>query len=174
MHDLKNNLKVPSHQIRLGLKYYGWIGLSEYKDCKWKKDFLMLPSFFYFNLSSLSGIATCTALHAIRRFRRQYCSRSNSDKYTLLWYFLNFSSVFREILSGRGLFHVTATCKHLCYIVWKGYLPPFDSALKGIKFPFAACKKGLDTACKFQKIRENTRLIACGSRIPSCSLQKGS
>jgi hypothetical protein len=78
----------------------------------------MLPPFFYFNLSSLSSIATCTALRAIRRFRRQHCSRcSNSDKYTLLLYFLNFSSVFREILSGRGLFHVTATCKHLCYIV---------------------------------------------------------
>ncbi len=135
----------------------------------------MLPPFFYFNLSSLSSIETCTALRAIRRFRRQYCSRcSNSDKYTLLWYFLNFSSVFREILRGRGLFHVTATCKHLCYIVWKGYLPPFDPALKGIKFPFAACKKGLDTACKIQKIRKNTRVIACGCRIPSCSLQKGS
>ena len=137
----------------------------------------MLPPFFNFNFSSLSGIATCTALRAIRRFRRQYCSRcSNSDKYTLLWYFLNFSSVFREILRGWGLFHVTPTCKHLCYIVWKGYLPPFDPALKGIKFPFAACKKELDTACKIQKIRENTRVLhaVVGSRIPSCSLQKGS
>ncbi len=120
----------------------------------------MLPPFFYFNLSSLSGIATCTALRAIRRFRRQYCSRcSNSDKYTLLLYFMNFSSVFREILRGRGLFHVTATCKHLCYIVRKGYLPPFDPAIKGIKFPFAACKQGLDTACKIQKIRENRRVL---------------
>jgi hypothetical protein len=74
----------------------------------------MLPPFFYFNLSSLSGIATCIALRAICRFHRQYCSRrSNSEKYTLLWYFLNFSSVFREILRGRGLFHVTATFKHL-------------------------------------------------------------
>jgi hypothetical protein len=38
-------------------------------------------------------------------------------------------------------------------------LPPFDPARKGIKFPFAACKKGLDTACKIQKIRENTRVL---------------
>ncbi len=120
----------------------------------------MLPPFFNFNLSSLRGIATCTVLRAIRRFRRQYCSRwSNSDKYTLLLYFLNFSSVFKEIHRGRGLFHVTATCKHLCYIVWKGYLHPFHPALKGIKFPFAACKKGLDTACKIQKIHENTRML---------------
>jgi hypothetical protein len=141
----------------------------------------MLPPFFYFNLSSLSGIATCTALRAIRRFRRQYCSRcSMSDKYTLLWYFLNFSSVFREILRGRGLFHVTATFKHLYYIVLKGYLPPFDPALKGIKFPFAACKKGLyiDTACKIQKICENTRVLhavveylpAACKRIADCLL----
>jgi hypothetical protein len=46
-----------------------------------------MPPFFKFNLRSPSGIATCTAVHAIRRFRRQYCSRgSNSDKYTLLLY----------------------------------------------------------------------------------------
>ncbi len=32
-------LKVPSHQIRLGLKWYGWIALGEYKDCRWLKDF---------------------------------------------------------------------------------------------------------------------------------------
>ncbi len=83
------------------------------------KKFLMLPLFFiYFNLSSPSGIATCTSLHAIRRFRGQYCSRgSNSDKYTLLLYFLNVSSVFREIIKGKGLFHVTGTCNHLCYII---------------------------------------------------------
>ena len=134
----------------------------------------MLPPFFYFKLSSLSGIATCTALNAIRRFRRQYCSRcSNSDKYTLLWYFLNFSSVFREILRGTGLFHVTATCKHLCYIVWKGYLPPFNPALKGIKFPFfCSLQKGIRYRMQNPKIREN-QSIACGSRIPSWSLQKG-
>jgi hypothetical protein len=41
---------------------------------------------------------------------------SNSDKYTLLLNFLNIASVFRETLRGRGLFHVTGTCKHLCYI----------------------------------------------------------
>ena len=38
-------------------------------------------------------------------------------------------------------------------------MPPLNPALKGIKFPFAACKKGLDTACKIQKIRENTRVL---------------
>ncbi len=29
------HLKVPSHQIRLCLKCYGWIGLDEYKDRGW-------------------------------------------------------------------------------------------------------------------------------------------
>jgi hypothetical protein len=48
------------------------------------KRILNVASIFYFNLSSLSGIATCTVLHAIRRIRRQYCSRrSNSDKSVL-------------------------------------------------------------------------------------------
>ncbi len=80
-----NSLKVPSHFIRLGLKCNGWIDLVEYKDCSWQNISEMLPPSFYFNLSSPSGIATCTALHAIRRFRRQYCSRcSNLDNYTLL------------------------------------------------------------------------------------------
>jgi hypothetical protein len=30
-----DSLKVPSHQIRLGLKCNGWIGLGEYKDRRW-------------------------------------------------------------------------------------------------------------------------------------------
>jgi hypothetical protein len=66
----------------------------------------MLPPFLNFNLSSPSGIATCTALSAIRRFRRQHCSRSSDpDKFTFLLHFLNFSSVFVEILKGiKGCF----------------------------------------------------------------------
>jgi hypothetical protein len=73
----------------------------------------MLPPFFSFNLSSPSGIANCTALRAIRRFRRQHCSRSSdSDKFTFLLHFQNFSSVFREILKGNELFHVTCKFKN--------------------------------------------------------------
>jgi hypothetical protein len=41
----------------------------------------------------------------------------------------------------------------------KGLLAPFVLAPKGIKFLFAACRKGLDTACKIQKIRENHRVL---------------
>jgi hypothetical protein len=79
------------------------------------KNFLHAASIFlFFNLSSASGIATCTALRAIRRFRRQHCSRSSdSDKFTFLLHFQNFSSVFREILKGKGLFHVTGKYKNL-------------------------------------------------------------
>jgi hypothetical protein len=74
-----------------------------------------MPSpFFSFNLSSPSGIATCTALRAIRRFRRQNCNRSSdSDKFTFLLHFQNFSPAFREILKGKGLFHVKGKYKNL-------------------------------------------------------------
>ena len=74
----------------------------------------MLLPFFSFYLSSPSGTATCTALRAIRRFRRQHCSRSSDpDKFTFLLHFLNFSSVFREIPKGKGFFHVAGKNKHL-------------------------------------------------------------
>jgi hypothetical protein len=63
----------------------------------------MLPTFFSFNLSSPSGIATCTVLRAIRRFCRQHCSLSfDPDKFTFFLHFQIFSSVFREILKGKG------------------------------------------------------------------------
>jgi hypothetical protein len=69
----------------------------------------MLPPFFSFNLSSPSGIAFCTALCAIRRFRVQHCSRSSDpDKFTFLLHCQNFSSFFKESLKGKGLFHVTS------------------------------------------------------------------
>jgi hypothetical protein len=66
------------------------------------KNFLNVGSIFSFYLSSPSGIATCAALHAIRRFRRQHCSRSSDpDNFTFLLHFQNFSSVFRKILKGK-------------------------------------------------------------------------
>jgi hypothetical protein len=68
----------------------------------------MLPPLFSFNLRSPRGIATCTVLRAIRRFRWKHCSRSSDpDEFTFLLHFQNFSSVFREVLKGKGLFHVT-------------------------------------------------------------------
>jgi hypothetical protein len=69
----------------------------------------------FLNVASIfGGISTRTALHAIRRFNRQYCSQCfNSDKYTLLLYFMNFSYVLRDILRGKGQFHVTGLCKNL-------------------------------------------------------------
>ena len=86
----------------------------------------MLSPFFSFNFSSSSGIATSTALHAIRRFHRQYCSRrSDPDQFTFFLHFQNFSSAFREILKGKGLFHVKARhmqTRMLHYL--KGLLSP--------------------------------------------------
>jgi hypothetical protein len=73
----------------------------------------MLPPILSFKFRYPSGMTACTALHAIRIFHRQYCSRSSDiDKFTFFLHFLNFSSVFRESLKSKGLFHVTGKCKH--------------------------------------------------------------
>ncbi len=46
-------LKVLSHQIRLAWRWYGWIGLDEYKNRGWVKWILNVVSIskFWFNLS---------------------------------------------------------------------------------------------------------------------------
>ncbi len=51
------HLKVLSHQIRSAWKWFGWIGLDQYKDRGWLKDFLILLPFANLNFSSHSGIA---------------------------------------------------------------------------------------------------------------------
>ncbi len=59
-------------------------------------------------------------------------------------------------------------------VIWKGFLPPFVPALKGIKFLFATClQKGIRYRMQNPKNPRKSKSIACGSRIPSCSLQKG-
>ncbi len=50
-------LKVLSHQIRSAWKWFGWIGLVEYKDRGCLKDVLILPPFANLNFNSSSGIA---------------------------------------------------------------------------------------------------------------------
>ncbi len=137
--------------------------------------FLNIASIFYFNLSSPSGIATCTALHANRRFHRLYCSRcSNSDKYTLLLYFLDFSSVLTDILRGRELI---ISCNRLMQKLMlhylKGLLAPFCSSSKRYQIPFCSLQKGIRYRMQNPKNPRKSKGIACGSRIPSCSLQKG-
>ncbi len=74
---------------------------------------------------------------------------SDPDKFTLLLYFQNFSSVFWEILKGKGLFHVRGKHKHFFERVT---FPLFVSALKGIKFLFAICNRAPCT--KLGKIRK--------------------
>jgi hypothetical protein len=73
----------------------------------------MLPPFFSFNLSPPSGIATFTALRAIRRFRRQHCSRSSDpDKFTFLLHFQNFSIIelpLDHMACGIRELHATPT-----------------------------------------------------------------
>ncbi len=50
-------LKVLSHQIRSAWRWFGWIGLDQYKDRGWLKYFLILLPFANLNFSSPSGIA---------------------------------------------------------------------------------------------------------------------
>ncbi len=84
-------------------------------------------------------------MHAVHRFSRQYCSRgSNPEKYFLFIYaeiFLLFSERYRILSCNRHM-------KHLYYIIWKGYLPPFVSALKCIKYLLAGCKRIADCLWK--------------------------
>ncbi len=88
------NLKVPSLQIILNRPRFA-DGKTICKCCF--KRFVNVASIFNLNLTSPNGIATCTALHAICRFRRQYCSRnSNRDKITFFLKFQNFSKVFKH------------------------------------------------------------------------------
>jgi hypothetical protein len=118
--------------------------------------FFNVACIFYSDLNSPSGIATCTALHAIRRFCRQYCSRtSNPDKYISFCIFRIFL-IFSE--RGKELLHVTHMQSLMLHYL-KGFLPPFVSGLQGIGFLFAVFKRGLDTAWKIEKIRENKNVL---------------
>jgi hypothetical protein len=112
------------------------------------------------NLSSPSGITTCTALHAIGGFRRQYCSRcTNSDNYTFFLYFQIFTSVFREILKGRGLYCVNRHMQPLLQHYLKGLLDPFVSALISIQIPFCSLQKEISYRKQSQKNPRNKRVL---------------
>jgi hypothetical protein len=74
-----------SHQILLGCKWYGWTGVGELEGSLIVKRFL--------NADSAGNIA----------------ARAVTRKIHFLLYFQNLFSVFRKILKGQGLFHVTGT-----------------------------------------------------------------
>jgi hypothetical protein len=67
----------------------------------------MLPAFFYSNLCCPSGIATCTALHAVRRFRRQIAAGALNQTNTFSFCIFRIFLLFSE--RGKELFHVTHT-----------------------------------------------------------------
>ncbi len=135
----------------------------------------MFPPFFNFNLSSPSGNATCSALHAIRRFCRQHCSRSSDpDKFTFSLHFHNFSSVFREILivSGNRQMHLLLILYYL-----KGLLSHFCFSSKRYQIPFCSLQKGKQsTAYKIGKNLQYERildvvikyLLAACKRVSDC------
>ena len=142
--------------------------------------FLNAASIFQFFLSSPSGIATCAALHAIRRFRRQYCSRcSNSDKYTLLLYFLDFSSVLIDILRGREQTHaktyVTLFERVTCPLLFQlqKVSNSFLQLAERDQIPHAKSKKSAKIK-EYCMRQSNTFLqLAKGSLIPSRAVAKG-
>jgi len=75
-------------------------------------------------------------------------NQTNTFSFCIFRIFLLFSE------RGKELFHVTHMQILMLHYL-KGLLAPFVSGLKCIGFLFAVCKRGLDTACKIEKIREN-------------------
>ncbi len=91
--------------------------------------------------------------------------QKNTLPFCIFWIFPLFSERSWKV-KDWFMIHVTGTWKHFSYIIWKGYFHPFVSALKCIKFLLAVCKRGLDIACKIEKIAENKTglyCIACGN-----------
>ncbi len=70
--------------------------------------------------------------------------------------FKNFLLFFREILKGKGLFHVTSTCKRLCYII-RRFLCPLLFSSNRYQIPF--CR--LATAYKIEKSTKIKRVPYC-------------
>ncbi len=129
----------------------------------------MLPAFFYSNLSCPSGIAT--ALHAILRFRMQYCSRSSDpDKYIFFLYFRNFSYIFSE--KEKELFHATHMQTLMLHYL-KGLLAPFCFRSKMYWIPFCSLQKGIRYRMQNQKNSRKYKSIACGNQKSYYTLQKG-
>jgi hypothetical protein len=55
----------------------------------------------------------------------------------------------------------------------KGFLAPFCFSSKRYQIPFWNLQKGIRYRMQNPKNPRKSKSIACGSRIPSCSLQKG-
>jgi hypothetical protein len=55
----------------------------------------------------------------------------------------------------------------------KGLLAPFCSSFKRYQIPFGSLQKGIRYRMQNSKNPQKSNSIACGSQIPSCSLQKG-
>jgi hypothetical protein len=97
----------------------------------------MVERFFY--TLGMSSIFPVELQHALLCMQFSYYAGNIADGALIQKNTVHFhSSVLREILEGKGLFHVTGICKHLCYdtlFILKGYRTcPLFSALKGIEF----------------------------------------
>ncbi len=82
---------------------------------------------------------------------------------------MNFLSVFREILKGKGLIHDSCNrymqTLQLHYL--NGLLSPFCFSSKRYQIPFSSMQKGIRYRMQNQKIAENKTglyCIACGNK----------
>ncbi len=92
-----------------------------------RKIFKCCLHFFNFNLSSPTVIATGTALHAIRRFRRQHCRRRGALIHINTVHFIDvFSEFFFCVQRGRGLFH---------HLLWQAHAKTYVTLFKRITCP---------------------------------------
>jgi hypothetical protein len=132
--------------------------------------------FLNFNLSSPSGIATCTALHAICRFLRQYCSlRSNSDKYT-------FVCIFRTYLLFSERFLIKVKDCVMSQAHANIYVTFFESVTCSLLFQLFKVSSSFLHYAKADKLPhvkpknpQNWMSIACVNQINSfLQLTKGS
>ncbi len=125
---------------------------------------------FYIFLFIFMFSQRCCNLHCFACNLRIWKAILQTALYTSFFYFQNYSSVFRDSLKSKGLFHVTATGTIMLHYL-KGLLPPYVSALKGINFFFAACKK--EKSAKIKEFTNTFTQLVKGSLITFIVIAKG-
>jgi hypothetical protein len=95
---------------------------------------------------------------------------ADSTLYTSFFYFQNYSSVFRDNLKSKGLFHVTATGTIMLHYL-KGLLAPLCFSSKRYQFLLAVCKA--EKSAKIKEYWEYLPQLAKGSLITFIVIEKG-
>ncbi len=80
--------------------------------------------------------------------------------YTSFFYFQNYSSVFRENLISKGLFHVTGIGTIILHYL-KGLLAPLFISSRRYQFPFCSMQKGISYRMQNRKNPRMKSSILC-------------